>query len=209
MFAIPRAVSRWSSLMLAAANRCGSGGKSRLAATLGVAAALLLAFTVPKPAACQAWGSLNNFDCVNDTGVEAHGFDIEMDDTRTTDVTYTYDWNHYGVPKVTDATTDLLHPRVLVRYASKKNASGAWTAYTAVPSAPIAPTDGHLFTDPSVNFGGEHFGVGYFNVPSAIRYFWLVDDGVPAASDAAPWSMFQRRCSTTSLRCLTWRPRQS
>jgi uncharacterized membrane protein YeaQ/YmgE (transglycosylase-associated protein family) len=28
-----------------------------------------------------------------------------------------------------------------------------------------------------VNFGGEHFGVGYINNPPAVRYFWLLDDG--------------------------------
>ena len=46
-----------------------------------------------------------------------------------------------------------------------------------MPSSPIAPTDGHQFTDPGVNFGGEHFGVGYTVVPTAVRYFWLRDDG--------------------------------
>jgi hypothetical protein len=34
-----------------------------------------------------AYGTLNNFDCVNDTGVQAHGFDIEMDDIQSKDIT--------------------------------------------------------------------------------------------------------------------------
>ncbi|MBK9317302.1 MAG: hypothetical protein IPM55_24095 [Acidobacteria bacterium] len=46
-----------------------------------------------------AYGTLNNFDCVNDTGVEAHGFDIELEGIHSKDITYTYDYNHYGVPK--------------------------------------------------------------------------------------------------------------
>ena len=29
--------------------------------------------------ASTAYGTLNNFDCVNDTGVEAHGFEIETE----------------------------------------------------------------------------------------------------------------------------------
>ncbi|HSH95413.1 MAG TPA: putative Ig domain-containing protein, partial [Roseimicrobium sp.] len=33
------------------------------------------------------------------------------------------------------------------------------------------------FTDPSVNFGGEHFGVGVIGTPTAVRYSWLLDDG--------------------------------
>ena len=124
-----------------------------------------------------AYGTLNNFDCVNDTGVEAHGFDIELDDIHSKDITYTYDYNHYGVPKITEDNTDPLHPKVLVRYASAKNPDGTWAAYTAIPSGPIAPTQGHQFTDPTVNFGGEHFGVGYYGAATAVKYNWLIDDG--------------------------------
>ena len=124
-----------------------------------------------------AYGSLNNFDCVNDTGTEAHGFDIELDDVTSKDITYTYDWNHYGVPKITEDSTSVPgHTNVLVRYAAVKT-NGIWSAYTAIPSGPIAPTQGHQFTDPSVNFGGEHFGVGYYGAPTAVKYNWLIDDG--------------------------------
>jgi hypothetical protein len=66
---------------------------------------------------------------------------------------------------------------VIVRYTSAKNTNGAWAAYTAIPSGPVAPTDGHRFTDPSVNFGGEHFGMGYRGSPTNITYHWLVDNG--------------------------------
>jgi len=133
--------------------------------------------TGPSAKASTAYGTLNNFDCVNDTGVEAHGFEIELDDVRSTDITYTYDYNHYGIPKITQDDTDPLHPRVFVRYAATRNLDGTWTAYTAIPAGPIAPTDGHQFTNPGVNFGGEHFGVGYYGVPSAVKYNWLIDDG--------------------------------
>ncbi len=131
----------------------------------------------PSANASIAYGSLNNFDCVNDTGVEGHGFEIELDDIHSTDITYTYDYNHYGIPKITEDSSDPLHPKVFVRYAASKNPDGTWTAYTAIPSGPITPTDGHQFTNPSVNFGGEHFGAGYYNVPTAVKYNWLIDDG--------------------------------
>lgn len=127
--------------------------------------------------ASTAYGTLNNFDCVNDTGVEAHGFEIELVDVHSTDVTYTYDYNHYGIPKITEDTTDPLHPKVFIRWAAARNPDGTWTAFTAIPSGPIAPTDGHQFTNPSVNFGGEHFGVGYYGAPTAVKYNWLIDDG--------------------------------
>jgi hypothetical protein len=123
-----------------------------------------------------AYGSINNFDTVNDTGVPCHGFEIELDDIHSSDITYTFDWNHYGVPSITEDDSDPLHSKVFVRYASAKT-NGVWEAYTAVPSGPIAPTQGHQFTDPSTNFGGEHFGVGYRTAPTAIKYNWLIDDG--------------------------------
>jgi len=127
--------------------------------------------------ASQAYGSINNFDCVNDTGSEAHGFEIEIDYGHTTDITYTYDYNHYGVPKIYQDVTDPAHPKVFVRYQSAKNSDGTWASYTAIPSGPINPTMGHQFTNPAVNFGGEHFGVGFIGTPAAVKYNWLIDDG--------------------------------
>lgn len=133
--------------------------------------------TVQSALASEAYGSLNNFDCVNDTGVDCHGFEIEIEYGHSSDITYTYDYNHYGTPRIYEDDSDPTRPRVFIRYESKKNADGSWTSYTAVPSGPISPTQGHQFTDPTVNFGGEHFGVGFYGNASAVRYNWLVDDG--------------------------------
>ncbi len=124
-----------------------------------------------------AYGTLNNFDVVNDTGQTCHGFEIEIEDMHSADVTYTYDYNHYGTPKIREDSSDPVHPKVLIRYESGKDASGGFTAFTAVPGVPLAPTDGHQCTDPTVNQGCEHFGVGYYGTPTTVRYFWLVDDG--------------------------------
>jgi hypothetical protein len=127
--------------------------------------------------ASQAYGSLNNFDCVNDTTQETHGFEIEIDYGHSTDITYTYDYNHYGKPRIYEDASDPLHVKVFVRYEAKKNPDGSWSAYTAIPTGPISPTQGHQFTDPSVNFGGEHFGVGFYGNPVSVKYNWLLDDG--------------------------------
>ncbi|CAN5408247.1 hypothetical protein BH11ARM1_BH11ARM1_02700 [soil metagenome] len=127
--------------------------------------------------ATQAYGSLSNFDCVNDTEHECHGFEIEVDDCHSTDITYTYDYNHYGIPGISEDNGILNHPKTFIRYVSGKNPDGSWKAYTAIPSGPILPTQGHQFTDPSVNFGGEHFGVGLIGAHSGVKYHWLYDDG--------------------------------
>lgn len=153
---------------------------------------------MPLANASTAYGSLSNFDCVNDTGQETHGFEIEIEDTHSSSITYTYDYNHYGTPKIVEDSSDALHPKALIRYASAKDAAGAYTAYTAVPDPanPIKPTDGHQCTNPAVNQGCEHFGVGYYGA-GVVHYYWLVDDGAgnlirgPAVNVATPtWTYF-------------------
>ena len=132
----------------------------------------------PQPArASIAYGSINNFDTVNDTGSECHGFEIDIEDCRSTDITYTYDYNHYGTSHITQDDSVPGHPKCIVRWESKKNPDGTWAAYTAIPAAPIPPTQGHQFTNPAVNFGGEHFGVGYNVAVGAVSYNWLLDSG--------------------------------
>ena len=145
-------------------------------AIFGLLALCALALTSHVAHAGVAYGTINNFDTVNDTGEPCHGFEIEIDDIHSKDVTYCYSYNHYGTPTITENDTDPLHPKVFVRYAAIIT-NGVWSAYTAVPSGPIAPTQGHQFTNPSLNFGGEHFGVGYYGSPAAIKYNWLVDNG--------------------------------
>ena len=153
------------------------GLKSLLSAKTLLLTLIAVFATAGSASASQAYGSINNFDCVNDTGSETHGFEIELDYGHTTDITYTYDYNHYGVPKIYEDDTDPAHPKVFVRYQSAKNPDGTWAAHTAIPSGPILPTMGHQFTNPSVNFGGEHFGVGFTGNPVAVKYNWLLDDG--------------------------------
>lgn len=152
-----------------------STGNRRAALALAALGIALLA--APSASASIAYGSINNFDTVNDTGTICHGFEIEIEDCHSTDITYTFDYNHYGTPRISEDLTDPAHPRTRIRWESRKNPDGSWAAYTAVPTGPIAPTDGHAFTNPSINFGGEHFGCGYSLAVGLIRYNWLVDDG--------------------------------
>jgi len=111
-----------------------------------------------------AYGSLNNFDCVNDTGVRAHGFEIELEDIRSTDIGSCYSWNHYGTPKISETNvfkSGAWHTNVFVRYAANWTNNSGWSAYTAVPAGPIPPTQGHQFTNPG----------------TAVKYNWLIDNG--------------------------------
>ena len=146
----------------------------RLGALLALGA---LALAGSSANASVAYGTINNFDTVNDTSNVCHGFEIELDDCRSQDITYCYSYNHYGTPDIREDSNAVPgHTNVFVRYAAILT-NGVWSAYTAIPSGPIAPTLGHQFTNPSLNFGGEHFGVGFYGNPTAIKYNWLLDDG--------------------------------
>lgn len=145
--------------------------------TFALAALALAARTA---GATTVIGDLNNFDTVNDTGQTCYGFEIEIDDIHSTDITYTFDWNHYGTPKIREDDTDPLHPKVFVRYESTRDTGGALGAngsYTNVAIPSLSPPAGHTCTDTSVNEGCEHFGVGYYGTNPTIKYNWLVDDG--------------------------------
>jgi len=155
----------------------GSAWVKRSMIVTGSCIAALTAFTATPAIASTSYGDLNNFDVFNDTGTDCHGFEIELDDVHSTDITYTYDYNHYGTPKITEDNSDAAHPKVFVRYAAKYNsATSSFSAYTAVPATPPAATDGHQCTNPSVNFGCEHFGVGYYGAPTVVRYNWLIEN---------------------------------
>jgi len=150
-------------------------------------AAAALALASQAALATTVIGDLNNFDTLNDTGQTCYGFEIEIDDVRATDITYTFDWNHYGAPKIREDLSDLAHPKVFVRYESTWDPVGqTWGAPNGVTNTPsftntasptTTPPAGHTCTDTSVNEGCEHFGVGYYGVPSRIVYNWLVDGG--------------------------------
>ena len=162
---------------------CSRNSQPSVTFPITVAAVCLGLLGVASARGSVAYGSINNFDTVNDSSQVCHGFEIELDDLHAPDITYTYDYNHYGTPKITEIVTNLLgvwHTNVLVRYAAVYTNNAGWSAYTAIPTNAIPPTQGHAFTNPSLNFGGEHFGVGYRNPPTKVYYHWLVDPGTHA-----------------------------
>jgi len=158
-----------------ATNLPNAGRFGRWAKRCCVAAVIALAANSAH--ASIAYGTINNFDTVNDTSNVCHGFEIELEDCHTTNITYCYSYNHYGTPHITEDTISIPgHTTCVVRYEALYT-NGVWSAYTAIPTGPVAPTAGHSFTNPGTNFGGEHFGVGYYGSPTAVKYHWLLDDG--------------------------------
>ncbi|AMK79029.1 MULTISPECIES: hypothetical protein [Methylomonas] len=90
--------------------------------------------------ASTAYGSLGNFDAVNDTGDICYGFEIEIDDIHSTAIGGTYTYNHYGVPKIREDNSDPAHPKVFIRYEA--SSPGGFTTGFTNPAAPgaISPT---------------------------------------------------------------------
>jgi hypothetical protein len=157
--------------------------KTRAPHLVMIAAAALL---VPAPGLASAFGTLSNFDVVNDTPQPCHGFEIELEDVGPDDVAYTFGGSYirYGTPEVVAVTADPAHPRVVVRYRLWNG-----TAWEATPVAPpnITPLGHDCYSSgPIGNYldsGCEHFGVSLLRQPSRTTYRWLVA-GDPADANS-------------------------
>jgi hypothetical protein len=107
--------------------------------TLLLGAALALVLFAPARAS-TIYGALGNFDCINDTGSPAHGFEIELDGIDSSQVFATFGspYNRYGTP-----TKTTIGGNTFVRYESTYDpASKSWSATTVSGSIP-AGTGGH------------------------------------------------------------------
>lgn len=142
------------------------------------AATGLLAFLVT-PAITQAqtvtlYGALSNFDVVNDTGLEVHGFEIEF--YGVTSVNSYYNWNRYGPPQVIPMPGG---GGLYVRWMSPYDASsGKFITGTPMAVRPTAMT-GHqcVIGTPGYDVSGcEHFGLTTGGNPTRIVYHWMVAD---------------------------------
>ena len=73
----------------------------RSSACMGLIGALLLCG--PRAGEAQTatiYGQLGNFDVVNNTGHDAHGFEVELEGLQPNDVYYTFSYQRYGAPEV-------------------------------------------------------------------------------------------------------------
>jgi hypothetical protein len=140
---------------------------------------LILLMLVCRVAPAQTtFGTLSNFDVFNDTGEEAHGFEIELEGLSRSDVSFTFGmpYQRYGDPSVVEFASG-----VYVRYESPYDATQhVFTAATPLAPSVITPTGGHAcWTGGSGNYltsGCEHFGVSLTRNPTSTVYRWLIAD---------------------------------
>ena len=149
---------------------------------------LLLAGMAASPAYAQVFGSLANFDVVNDTGKTAHGFEIDIDGIHSTDITSLFgsanrwpNMERYGDPVVTDTATG-------VKIVYQATYSGSWSAGTPSGTLPVSPSDSCWpLGAPSYGplYPCDHFGVSTSVSTPNVTYSWLVETS-PGASSLTP-----------------------
>jgi hypothetical protein len=134
--------------------------------------------TVPSSSSfATGFGTLSNFDVVNDTPGPCHGFEIELEDIHKSDVPYTFgdSYIRYGSPEVLEDNTDPTHPRVLVRY---RHWNGSQWEATPVAPPNITPGGHDCYANgPIGNYqqsGCEHYGVSLSANPTRTTYRWIV-----------------------------------
>ncbi|MDT7602206.1 MAG: hypothetical protein QOF61_203 [Acidobacteriota bacterium] len=146
--------------------------------TLFVAAlALILLALAPTGARAQSAtvsGSLSNFDVINHTEHEAHGFEIELEGLQPADVYSTFNVQRYGSPQITPSATG-----VRVRWSSAYDAAAQAFAQTTVAHAAGTPFAGTCYSWNGAGYatsGCEHFGLSLYKSATKTTYRWLIED---------------------------------
>ena len=146
--------------------------------------ALTALLLTPLFAPAQVIGTLGNFDVVNNTGHEAHGFEIELEGLHLSDITDTFGGagrgfpssvERYGAPVLSGYVSGALFG-VRVTYQASF-AAGAWS--TATPSGVFSTPGESCWSGGGIAYGPstpcDHFGVGNTGSPTRTGYSWLVE----------------------------------
>lgn len=137
---------------------------------------LALSLGTSGPLLGASFGTLSNFDVVNDTPGLCHGFEIELEDIDSSHISYTFGGSYirYGTPEIL-AGSDPARPSVVVRY--RRWNGSEWEA-TPVAPANLTPGGHDCYANgPVGNYQGsgcEHFGVSLSKSPSRTNYRWIV-----------------------------------
>ncbi|SJM92430.1 conserved exported hypothetical protein [Crenothrix polyspora] len=152
----------------------------------------LLLATAAIPAYSQVFGSLANFDVVNDTDKTAHGFEIDIHDIHSSDITSIFgaanrwpNMERYGAPTVTEYS-DASGFGVKITY--KASYSGSWSVGTPSGTLPVSPSDS-CWPLGAPTYGPlypcDHFGVSTSVSTPNVKYSWLVES-TPNSSILTP-----------------------
>ena len=120
------------------------------------------------------FGSLSNFDVINHTEHEAHGFEIELEGLQPGDVYYSFSAQRYGSPQLIPTATG-----VRVRWESTYDPGLGQFMQTTVTHAAGTPFAGSCYQWNGASYatsGCEHFGVSLTKNAVKTTYRWLIED---------------------------------
>ncbi len=119
------------------------------------------------------FGALSNFDVLNDTGQDAHGFEVELQGFPSNVTPYSFGSTRYG-----GSNTIPIAGGVVVRWASAYDAVAHQFAVATTVPATFQPTFGHSCVSTFI-VGCDHYGVVVpypLPQPTSVSYYWLVED---------------------------------
>lgn len=136
-----------------------------------ITAAVLIAAPASYSQTATVYGQLSNFDVVNNTGHDAHGFEIELEGVQVNDIPYSFSAERYGPAAIIPTATG-----VVVRWTSSYDA-GAFQQST------VPHQSGTTFAGSCYSWGQnydqagcEHFGVSLSKTATQTVYRWLIED---------------------------------
>jgi len=156
-----------------------------------------LAFTLsaalaPGMGSAGVIGFLGNFDVINDTGKTAHGFEIELEGLRSSDVTDTFGGpgrgfptgrgfdpatsvQRYGSPSISEYSNGSI-------FGTRVTYLGLWDGTKwdfGTPSGSFVTPGDNCWSGGGVGYGPgtpcDHFGVGTNGNPTKTTYSWLLE----------------------------------
>jgi hypothetical protein len=159
---------------------------------LAGAAVMAMGPALAPAAATSIFGSLGNFDAVNDTGSVAHGFEIELEGISISNVTDTFGGagrgfptsvERYGAPTITAYSNGSVSG---VRVTYRADLSGNPGSWVGTPSGVYTTPGESCWTGGGSGYGPatpcDHFGVGLSANPTKTTYSWLVEQTPGSAS---------------------------
>lgn len=165
--------------------------QSRTLEAMAVAASLTL---TPIPSVAAVIGFLGNFDVINDTGHEAHGFEIDLEGLHSSDITDTFGGpgrgfptgrgfdpatsvERYGSPSISEYTNGATFGTKVTYLGLFDSANQRWDYGT--PSGSFITPGDNCWSGGGVGYGAatpcDHFGVGTTRNATRTTYSWLIE----------------------------------
>lgn len=162
-----------------------------------MAAAVSMAIA-PNVGSASVFGFLGNFDVINDTGLTAHGFEIDLEGLHSTDITDTFGGvgrgfpsgrgfdpltsvERYGAPTITEYSNGTTFGTKVTYLGLFDSNSNSWDYGT--PSGSFITPGDNCWSGGGVGYSAatpcDHFGVGTTANATKTTYSWLVETATP------------------------------